>query len=237
MSEVVEKFGRVIVIEDDIVLSNAALQYFNSALEYYKNHQDVFSISAFNFQNFSVPPTYKYDTYFIPRMQCWGWATWKEKWAFADFQMKDFDNFISDDIEVANYKRLIGANSLSTLTACVQDGKDVWACRWVYAHFKHRSFCVCPVISYVDNIGLDGTGQNCGNQKIDARSDLNSKSVLNFAPKGEVNEDIFRNFMVNAVPGSQADQHRYGRLEKFNKADEVETIFKRVSQKIKKFIG
>ena len=86
VSEVVEKFGRVIVIEDDIVLSNAALQYFNSALEYYKNHQDVFSISAFNFQNFSVPPTYKYDTYFIPRMQCWGWATGKKSGLLLTFK-------------------------------------------------------------------------------------------------------------------------------------------------------
>ena len=71
--------------------------------------------------------------------------------------MKDFDNFISDDIEVANYKRLIGANSLSTLTACVQDGKDVWACRWVYAHFKHRSFAF--VLSYPMSITLDWMAQ------------------------------------------------------------------------------
>ncbi len=209
VTEIVEQYGRVIVLEDDIVLAKNGLNFFNNALDFYEDYSDVFSISAFNYQNFPIPRQYKYDVYFIPRMQCWGWATWKKKWKFADFEMSDFDDFITDDNAVFDYKKYIGPNSLSTLTSCVRDKKDVWACRWVYAHFKHRSYCVCPTISFVENIGLDGSGQNCGNQKTGTNPLLNASDNFMFSPDVCVDNEIFRQFMFRAVPGSKLTDHNY----------------------------
>ena len=34
----------------------------------------------------------------------------------------------------------------------------------MYTHFKHHALCMCPTVSYIDNIGLDGSGANCGAQ-------------------------------------------------------------------------
>ena len=164
VTEVVQQYGRVIVIEDDIVLAPNALNYFNSMLSKYKDRQEIFSISGFSFPSskMPIPKHYIYDVYAIPRMQCWGWATWRDRWDKADFSVPDYNEFFASESMKNSYGTLIGYDSLSTLDQCMKNRKDVWACRWVYTHFKNNALCLCPIKSLVDNIGLDGSGQNSG---------------------------------------------------------------------------
>lgn len=207
VTEVLSIHKKIIVIEDDLVLSSFALSYFNAGLDFYSNNERVFSISGYNYPDFPIPAGYEYDVFCIPRMQCWGWATWEEKWDLADFDMKDYGSFIENSELVRNYERLIGKNSLGTLKSCVEQSKDVWACRWVYTHFKYDAVCVCPVESLVRNIGLDGSGQNCGVIKGSQSSELSTKSCFVFNPEITVDSDIFAQFMVRAVPGSSIAEH------------------------------
>ena len=44
---VLKKYGKVIVVEDDLVLSPHFLQYMNGALEYYQNVPEVCSVRKF----------------------------------------------------------------------------------------------------------------------------------------------------------------------------------------------
>ena len=44
VSEIVNEYGRVIVIEDDLVLMPNFLNYINQGLDYYENNQQVMSI-------------------------------------------------------------------------------------------------------------------------------------------------------------------------------------------------
>ncbi|HML91653.1 FkbM family methyltransferase [Methyloceanibacter sp.] len=164
VTEIVERHGRVIVIEDDLVTHPATLTYFNRMLDRFENHAGVFSIGAYSHPAsvMPVPADYGYDVYAIPRMQCWGWATWRDRWAKADFAVPEFDAFNASASATAAYAHWIGADSLATLRACMRGEKDVWACRWVYTHFKHHAVCICPTQSLVDNTGLDGSGSNCG---------------------------------------------------------------------------
>lgn len=89
VSQVVGEFGRVIVLEDDIVTSEYFLQFMNEALELYKNDAKVASIGAF------VPSVSKElpETYFLKGSDCWGWATWDRAWgkfeSSAEKLMKD----------------------------------------------------------------------------------------------------------------------------------------------------
>ena len=76
ISKIVNEYGKVIVVEDDIVASPFFLQYMNEGLELYKNDNKVASIHAY------VYPTQKKlpETFFIQGADCWGWATWKRAW-------------------------------------------------------------------------------------------------------------------------------------------------------------
>ncbi|MEC9022413.1 MAG: glycosyltransferase [Pseudomonadota bacterium] len=235
VSEVLQKHQRIIVIEDDIVLSESALKYFNDALDFYQFSENIYSISGYNFPDFPRPKNYMFDTYIIPRMQCWGWSTWREKWAHADFDMEDFDKFINDQKAVAKYIKRIGVNSLNTLKSCVQDGKDVWACRWVYAHFRDNAYCVCPIESFVENIGLDGSGENCGNMNIENQARLNAAKSFNFVSDAKLNQEIFGEFMVRAVPGTRLSHHLDSRKVQ-HKDKQIKHLWHRFTRKMGSFI-
>lgn len=47
ITELTDKYGRVIVVEDDLIVSPYFLKYMNDALEKYKDDDRVASISAF----------------------------------------------------------------------------------------------------------------------------------------------------------------------------------------------
>ncbi|MGI9419115.1 MAG: FkbM family methyltransferase [Geminicoccaceae bacterium] len=164
VTSILETHERVIVIEDDLVTHPAALDYFNRCLDHFADNPGVFSISGYNHppRIMPVPPDYGFDVYAIPRMQCWGWATWRDRWAKADFSVPDFDAFDASATATEACAYWIGTDSVDTLRACMKDGKDVWACRFGYIHFKHHAVCICPTRSLVDNIGFDGSGSNCG---------------------------------------------------------------------------
>ena len=47
VTEIVNQYGKVIVLEDDIVTSAGFLRYMNDALNWYENEEKVMHISAF----------------------------------------------------------------------------------------------------------------------------------------------------------------------------------------------
>lgn len=156
-----EYFDSIVVIEDDIILSPLALLYLEAMLNFHKDNQAIQSIALFAPVDDLVPVPY-----LTPRMMCWGWATWKDKWKrFLD--KEKCQNIIENHIHLKEYySYFVGMDSYSTLNKCIYEGKDVWACRWVLSHVIHQSFCLIPPKSLSINIGLDGSGQNCG--KIDS---------------------------------------------------------------------
>lgn len=164
VTRVVSEHGRVIVFEDDLVSHPLTLDYFNRCLDHFEPNQGVFSVSGFAYPEkiMTIPEDYEYDVYAIPRMQCWGWATWADRWEKADFSVPDFGSFNNSASETGAYTHWIGGDSLNTLRLCMAGEKDVWACRWVYTHFRNHAVCICPTDSYINNIGLDGSGANCG---------------------------------------------------------------------------
>ena len=73
VSETVNKYGTVIVLEDDLVPSIDFLDYMNASLRKYKDYEKIGSISGFGFL---VKNYEKYSNYFHWRPTTWGWATW-----------------------------------------------------------------------------------------------------------------------------------------------------------------
>ena len=198
VSEILERHSSVIVFEDDLISAPSTLNYFNRTLEHYSSFCGVFSVSAYSPSPslFRIPKDYNFDIYFIPRMQCWGWATWRDRWKLVDWEVSDFDAFVSSSSATDAYSHWIGADSLKTLTDCVRNARDVWACRWVYTHFKHHAVCACPTSSYIVNIGLDGSGANCGVSPI--RPDILSEypsEPMRFPENIFVDRRIFSYFM------------------------------------------
>jgi len=195
VTEIVNKFGKVIVLEDDLVTSKYFLKFMNEALDFFKDRNDVFSISGHSYPPsiMKIPHSYKHDIYLSYRFGSWGWATWKDRWNKVDWEIKDYEQFKKDNKMKADFNR--GGSDMSDMLISQMEGKiDSWAIRFDYAHFKNYCYNIRPVKSLVHNIGFDGSGVHC-EQKKDPCKD----KVADMFPKIEMielNDDVTNAFRV-----------------------------------------
>lgn len=77
VTEVVNQFGVVIVLEDDHSVSPFFLKFMNEALTKYKDNKDIVSIHGYVYPHKTVLP----EAFLIKGADCWSWATWKDAWA------------------------------------------------------------------------------------------------------------------------------------------------------------
>ena len=162
VTEVVNDYGRVIVLEDDIVTSTYFLQYMNDALDYYHDKEKVMHISGYMFP---VDPQGLPETFFYRSTSCWGWATWKRAWDYFDKNIdKLFREFSKKDIRAFNLDG--GCNFWQQVIDNKKQKIDTWAIFWYASVFKNNGLCLHPSVSLVKNIGHDRSGTHCGDSKI-----------------------------------------------------------------------
>ncbi len=88
VTEVVNKYGKIIVLEDDIVVTDDFLFFVNNSLYYFEKKKEVFHINGFN--NESNLQYLLDDYYFLNFMSCWGWATWRDRWSQLNLDFSYF---------------------------------------------------------------------------------------------------------------------------------------------------
>ena len=182
VSEVLKKYGKVIVLEDDLVTSENFLEYMNKSLEIFENRKDIWSISAYT-PPIKIPKNYKESIYLSYRANSWGYATWADRWNKVDWEVKDYDEFINNKKSMKEFNN--GGNDLSQLLIKQKENKiNSWAIRWCYQQYKEKSYSIYPVNSKIKNIGFDGSGVHCGiSTKNDVTLDLGRKKI-------DLNKDI-----------------------------------------------
>ena len=172
VTSVVNEYGTVIVLEDDLVTSKYFLEYMNSGLEYYENKKTVYSISADRppYKFFEIPNDYDYDVFVSLRPFSTGWATWKDRWDTINWSLDFMTEFLNKPEQIKAFNR--GGEDLTSLLLLQRNSKiDSWAIRFVFAHFSNHAIAILPCISYIDNIGFDGTGMHSHNNESNFRKD------------------------------------------------------------------
>lgn len=163
VSEIVKKQGKVIVLEDDLITSPSFLSYMNKALSYYEDRKSVFSISGHNLPPslMQIPKDYAYDVYVSLRNDSWGWATWEDRWEKVDWKVTHYPAMLKSKQLQQAFNR--GGEDVFEMLEMQQNGKlNIWSIQFTMAHFVNHAVSIVPTISYVDNVGLDGSGENCG---------------------------------------------------------------------------
>ena len=193
VSEVLAKFGNVIVLEDDLQFSPHFLTYMNEALVRYHCDTSVFSIGGWS-PPIEPPSGYSAQSYLSYRCCTWGWASWSDRWNKVDWQVHGFEGFMQDEERVRLFNR--GGDDMSAILKLQMEGKiSSWGIRWDYAHFVNKAYCFRPVSSIVGNTGNDGTGVHCGaTDKFDVI--INAQANFEFPNEGELklNEAFNRRF-------------------------------------------
>lgn len=161
VTEILEEYGKVIVVEDDLILSPYFLQYMNGALDYYKNVPNIWSISGYSFPMRSLK-NYPHDVFYSYRGCSWGWATWSDRWVKTDWEVKDYPGLMQDKEWQRRFNR--GGADLTGMLGMQMEGKiNSWAIRWVFTQSNLDMYTVYPKNSYILNDGCDGSGTHVGN--------------------------------------------------------------------------
>lgn len=161
VTKVIEKHGKAIVVEDDIVSHPFFLRFMNAALDFYENDERVFCVSA-TMENFPIPSAYTYDVFLTYRAGSWGWGIWGDRWKTIDWDMENYP-IIQHPTRDQIKKFCRGGDDLWPMLQAQQRGViDSWAIRWNYNMSCQNKFCLRPTKSLVSNIGMDGSGKHCG---------------------------------------------------------------------------
>jgi len=161
VSDMLGRFERVIVLEDDLVTSPHFLSYMNRALELYRDDERVVSVHGYIYPMVGELP----ETFFLRGADCWGWGTWRRGWRLFEpdgrLLLKELQG-----------RRLTGAFDLGhafpftrMLREQVEGKKDSWAIRWHASAFLKGALTLYPGRTLVRNVGHDASGTNCGATK------------------------------------------------------------------------
>ncbi len=157
VTDVINQYGKAIIVEDDIISSTNFLSFLNQGLDFYQDHKEVFSISGESIR-VKCPMGYNYSNYFAPRAGCWGWATWADRWNSVDFELKDW-NAVKQHKSAFN--EWGGSDCFGLLDGWHKGKNSSWAIRFNYSQFLQGKTTCFPIVSKVINEGFEEDGTNC----------------------------------------------------------------------------
>lgn len=189
-----------IILEDDITVSKSFLSFMNSALTYYESEKKVWHIGAYNY---STSCQDQERTFFWRTMSCWGWATWRDRWAhFKKEPTALINSFSKQEIHRFN---LDGTEDFwSQVLANYSGNINTWAVFWYATIFQNNGLCLNPVVSLVSNIGLDNSGVHCGNDYgKHTVEQINSSDVFVFPAVQIEDSEILQNIKLHNLKFKQ----------------------------------
>ncbi len=216
VTEIVNQYGRIIVLEDDIVTSRGFLKYMNDALNVYEDEERVMHITAHTF-----PLQFKSqsDTYFLKYVSPWGWATWSKEWRKFEispnvlYRQLMASTWYSEE----DYNSFFGNEFMKQLIANSNGDLKTWAVKWHTSIYLHKGLCLFPKYSLVNNIGFDGSGTNCGDSKTSYNLNEFDKEFINVEKElPSLNQKALKAFAnyYNIKHNKQGVRNKiYGRLK------------------------
>jgi len=160
VTNLIAKHGKVIVIEDDCVLSRFFLKNMNEALALYADNHEVMHISAYCPPcDIDLPPTF-----FLQNGNGWGWATWQRAWVhYQNDAAPLYDAIEAQNLFYKfNYEGKVPDNQ-AQLKACKEGRMKNWDIKWYASMFLKNGLSLKFHPSLVSNIGHDGTGEHSNN--------------------------------------------------------------------------
>lgn len=159
VSEIINRYGRAIVLEDDLVLMPGFLQYMNQALDAYQEDARIFAVCGYGLK-IKRPAGYVGDVYLCNRASSWGWGTWADRWNSVDWNVSDWEQLQSDRSAQRAFNRG-GSDMYGMLRGYMEGRNRSWAIRFCYSQFRQGRYSVHPFRSLVENDGFGDGATNC----------------------------------------------------------------------------
>ena len=210
VTEVVNRHGRVIVMEDDLVTSPYFLQYMNEALDKYEDAKQVFSITGYShFPNGNeVLP----ESYFIKVFSSWSWATWKDRWALFDENATGWEETKTNEQVRKDFDYDYCFDNCLMMKHQMEDHIiNSWAIRAYWTMYKNDKMTLFTNQRLCENIGFDGTGVHCNTEGDYKSGHLLDHAITEFPEKAEELPETKRE-LVRYIQQKKRD-YKMGRIK------------------------
>jgi len=194
VSEVMTKYHKAIVLEDDLISSSNFLEYMNQGLNYYEDNPRILSICGYS-------PIIKglanNEVYYTHRSSSWGWACWEDRWIEIDWQARSYESFVNNSQAKSRFN-LMGSDLCLMMKRQMQGSINSWAIRFSFHQFENDLYSVHPAISKIQNIGFAEKNATNTVQKYNRfQSEFDTSNTVSFIFKKEVklNAAIIQQFV------------------------------------------
>lgn len=144
ITEIVKRYDKVIVLQDNLVVLPGFLQFMNDGLNKYEHNEEVIAINGYN-----IPMKFSGPVYFLRGGDYQGWATWARGWKLfntdGEYQLRELKlrKLLYDFDMDGNYP-------FTEMLEKQNQGKvNSWKIRWLAASYLHNKLTLHPVHSLV----------------------------------------------------------------------------------------
>lgn len=158
ITDIINRYGKAIILEDDILISPFLITYLNEGLNLFQNNLEIGSINGFaeDFVQSRHFPSY----FLLTGSDCWGWATWKNRWDDFIYDPKRVKQLL---VETGKLDKFEYGGMISMLDKQIAGTLSTWDMQWSASNVLKDRKALYPKISFVKNIGFDGSGTNGDN--------------------------------------------------------------------------
>ena len=168
-----------IILEDDCIPTKSFFKFCEWGLIKFKNNDKIGSITGNNFlkSNININSSY----YFSKYAHCWGWATWRNRWALYNKNItfwkrwknsKNFRKLFNLKHEILYWKKIFNNVSKNKI--------DSWAYPWNLCLWYNNKIVLTPKYNLVKNVGY---GNSATHTFVNSHNLNYSTTKLNFPYK------------------------------------------------------
>lgn len=186
VNEVISQYGKVIVLEDDLITDNNFLTYMNYGLNKYQKDSQVYIITGYSYLKKGLENG---ETYFLKISTSWSWGTWKDRWQKYDAACEGWTVLKRDRRLRRKFDYDYSYPYYDLLKSQMTDEKiNSWAIKWYWTIFKNEGLTLYPPISLVNNEGFDGSGEHGAKAKM--KKNMSDLSVNDIQREWKFDTDV-----------------------------------------------
>lgn len=175
VTDIVGRYGSVIVIEDDSVASPYLLTFMNRVLDNLRDDRRAGAVAGYT-PSIEFPADYGKDVFTSFRSCSCAWATWVDRWENIDWELKDFGAFCRD-VSLVKKLNSCGSDRFIRLYRQTKGNGSSWSVRFGAHLVKNDMLTVYPRYSYIRNIGCDESGVHSTSEDAETMNVDLSKAI------------------------------------------------------------
>jgi len=160
MRMLLDKYEKIIFVEEDVVASPYFLRFMNDALNVHKDDDRILGITGYGMP-IEYPKNHAFDTVLGKRAFCWSFGIWKDKFEKIIMHITPYDylKLRLNPFALRRY-RLAGDNVLPQLRHVAYGKVEALDIRMDFTMNKYGLYFVYPKYSMITPTGLDGSGEH-----------------------------------------------------------------------------